>query len=250
MKKRDEEIISGLNSVYEALRAGRRKFAEIYISRERSGAPSGRVKSILGLAGEKKIPVTRLKGPELDSLTDRGRHQGIGARVTPYPLSGMEEIINGKNGVPPFILLLDGIEDPNNFGALVRTALCSGVGGVVILKDRAVSPTPAVSRCSAGALEHMRVVRVTNMVQTIEILKKEGFWIAGLDANGDSTLYDADMTGPLAVVIGGEDRGVRPLVQKNCDFMVSIPQTGPVNSLNASVAGAVVMYEVLRQRGA
>ena len=138
--------------------------------------------------------------------------------------------------------------DPHNLGALVRTALCVGVEGIIIPKDRSVPPTPSVSKASAGAMEHIRLARVTNMVNTIKALKKKGLWIAGMEKTSNTSIFSSDLTGPIAIVIGGEEKGMRLLVKKHCDFLMSIPQTGPVNSLNASVAGAIAMYEVYRQR--
>ncbi|UCF91775.1 MAG: 23S rRNA (guanosine(2251)-2'-O)-methyltransferase RlmB [Desulfobacterales bacterium] len=148
----------------------------------------------------------------------------------------------------PFLLLLDGILDPHNLGAIIRTALCAGVHGVIIPRDRAASPTPAVSKASAGALEHVRLIQVTNLVRTVQALKEKGLWIYGLDRSGEHSIFASDLTGPLALVIGGEQRGIRPLVKKNCDLVVAIPQVGPMNSLNASVAAAVAMFETFRQR--
>jgi len=158
--------------------------------------------------------------------------------------------MSGKHTVEGhlFLLLLDNIVDPQNLGALIRTALCSGVNGIIIPNDRSAMPTPSVSKASAGALEHIKMACVTNLVNAVKELKGNGVWIAGLDRSSKQVLYDSDLTGHLGIIVGGEDKGVRPLVAKNCDFLISIPQTGPVNSLNASVAGAVVMYEALRQR--
>jgi len=147
-----------------------------------------------------------------------------------------------------FLLLADSISDTHNLGALIRTALCAGVDGVIIPKDRAAAPLPSVSRASAGALEHMPVVQVTNLVNTIAELKEKGMWIAGMAADADQSLFESNLTGPLALVIGGEEKGIRPLVRKHCDFLIRIPQEGQIDSLNASVAGAVVMYEAYRQR--
>ena len=154
-----------------------------------------------------------------------------------------------QGGEPGFILILDQVVDTHNLGALIRTAVCAGVQAVILPKDRSALPTPAVSKASAGAMEHMKIVQVVNIVNTIKELKQEGLWIAGLDSEGEKSVFDADFTIPTALVIGGEEKGIRPLVKKHCDFLVSIPQKGPIDSLNASVAGAIVMVEVLRQRG-
>jgi 23S rRNA (guanosine2251-2'-O)-methyltransferase len=148
----------------------------------------------------------------------------------------------------PFLLLVDSIQDPRNLGALIRTAICAGIQAVVIPKDRAAGPLPSVSKASAGALEHMVVTRVTNLASAMDAIRKAGIWIAGLDINASTTIFASDLTGPLALVVGGEEKGLRPLVKKKCDQTVVIPQTGAIDSLNASVAGAVVLYEALRQR--
>jgi 23S rRNA (guanosine2251-2'-O)-methyltransferase len=153
---------------------------------------------------------------------------------------------DGKSN--PFLLLLDNIMDPHNLGALIRTALCVGIDGVIIPKDRSAQPSPTVSKASAGALEHISLSRVTNMVDTIKMLKKNGLWIAGMDKMSTESIFTCDLKGFNAIVIGGEGKGVRPLVKKHCDILLSIPQIGPLDSLNASVAGAVAMYEIFRQR--
>ena len=148
----------------------------------------------------------------------------------------------------PLLVLLDSVLDPQNLGAIIRTAVAVGVDAVVIPKNRSASPTPSVSKTSAGALEHLNLARVTNMVAAMKMLKTKGIWTFGLDRAADVSIYSADLAGPVAVVIGGEEKGIRPLVKKHCDFLMSIPQIGPVDSLNASVAGAIAMYEVFRQQ--
>ncbi len=242
-----KEILFGINSVLEALKAGRRDFFGVYIAKEKI---SQRLERILTLAERKKIPVERVEPSRLKSLTGTDQHQGIGARTGLFPLSGISDIIDNirPDDTNPLLLVIDNIMDPHNLGALVRTAICVGVNGIIIPKDRSVSPTPAVSRASAGALEHVRLVRVTNMVNTIEALKEKGWWIAGMEKASDRSIFLSDLTGHIAIVIGGEEKGIRPLVKKHCDFLMSIPQLGPINSLNASVAGAVAMYEAFRQR--
>jgi len=211
---------------------------------------TGRADRAVELAEQQKIPVTRVSPSQLESMSGSGAHQGIGVKVGPYPLADLHDIIDrvesaGRDG---FLLLLDNIEDPNNLGALIRTALCAGVDGVVVPKDRAASPVPSVSKASAGALEHVLLAKVTNMAETIKILKESGFWIAGTDNTAGENVYSCDLARSLAIVIGSEEKGIRPLVKKNCDFLVSIPQHGPVDSLNASAAGAVVIYEAYRQK--
>ena len=144
--------------------------------------------------------------------------------------------------------MLDNIQDPQNLGAIIRTALCVGVDGIILPKDRSAQPTPSVSKASAGALEHINLARVTNLVQTIKHCKKSGLWVIGLQKDAGQSIYTGDLTGSIAIVLGGEQKGMRPLVKNNCDFLFSIPQQGPVDSLNASAAAAVAMYESFRQR--
>lgn len=248
MKKPKEEILYGVHPVLETIRAGRRTVFEIYTTPSRRGA---RLSAVMQLAEENHIPLTRLKEDRLASLTGHSRHQGIAARVSAYPFAALDTLdftVCGDSSQDPFLLLLDSVVDPHNFGALIRTALCVGMNAVLIPKDRAVAPTPAVSKASAGALEHMAVIRVTNMVKTMEALKARGLWLAGMSAGGGDSLFETDLKGPLGLLIGGEEKGLRPLVQRHCDLLLSIPQSGPLDSLNASVAGAVVMYEAFRQR--
>jgi 23S rRNA (guanosine2251-2'-O)-methyltransferase len=242
-----KEILYGIHPVFEALKAGRRDFFEVYIAKDKT---SKRIDKLVAIAESMKIPVERVEPLTLKSMTGTDLHQGLGVRTGPFPISGISDIFDGvrSNDANHLLLLLDNIMDPHNLGALIRTALCVGVDGIIIPKDRSVPPTPAVSKASAGALEHIRLVRVTNMVNTIKALKEKGLWIAGMEKTSDKSIFLSDLTGPVAIVIGGEEKGMRPLVKKHCDFLMSIPQTGQVNSLNASVAGAVVMYEAFRQR--
>ncbi|MGB2927282.1 MAG: 23S rRNA (guanosine(2251)-2'-O)-methyltransferase RlmB [Desulfobacterales bacterium] len=244
MKK---EILFGINPVLEALKSGRREFFEVYIVKKKI---SERLKRVLTLAEAKKISVEWVELSQLKSLTGTDQHQGIGARTSRFPLSGISDIIDSiqPDDTNHLLLLVDNVMDPHNLGALVRTALCVGVNGIIIPKDRSVTPTPAVSKASAGALEHIRLARATNMVNTIKTLKEKGWWIAGMEKASDKSIFLSDLTGRVAIVIGGEEKGMRPLVKKHCDFLMSIPQKGPINSLNASVAGAVAMYEAFRQR--
>ena len=241
------EILYGIHPVFEALKAGRRTFFEIYCAKDKIPKRLGKV---VAFAESLNIPVQKVNNTRLESITGTGQHQGIGALVSPYPLTRIDDIVgNVKSAAADyFLLLLDNIIDPHNLGALLRTSLGVGVGGIVIPKDRSALPTPTVSKASAGALEHVRLVRVTNMVNTIKDLKGKGLWIVGLDIAAQQSIFFSDLTGSVAIVIGGEAKGIRPLVKKHCDILMSIPQTGRINSLNASVAGAVVMYEVFRQR--
>jgi 23S rRNA (guanosine2251-2'-O)-methyltransferase len=241
------EIIYGVHPVYEALSAARRIVYEIFIEK---GKVSKRHKKIAVLAKSKSITLNQIGAAQFKSMLGKHIHQGVAARVSPYPLAEVPDIINNipPAGSGPVLLLLDSIQDSHNFGAIIRTAVCAGVDGVVIPKDRSVPPAPAVSKISAGALEHVRLAVVNNLVRTLQMLKDYGLWIFGLDQTAAQTIYSSDFSGPLGLVIGGEQKGIRSLVKRNCDFLISIPQTGSISSLNASVAAAVVMYEVFRQR--
>ncbi|WP_035256084.1 23S rRNA (guanosine(2251)-2'-O)-methyltransferase RlmB [Desulfatirhabdium butyrativorans] len=241
------EILYGIHPVQEALRAGRRRIDRIYVGTEK---PSERIRSVLNLAGEKSVAISEVKPGFLRELCATGTHQGLVASVGPYPMIEFEDLLDGLRSAQHsrFFLVLDGITDPQNLGALLRTALCAGVDGVLLPKDRSVHPTPTVCKASAGAMEHLRIARVTNVASCLRMLQKRQVWIAGLEPNASTLMYDIDWTLPIAIVIGAEGKGIRPLVQAQCDWMVAIPQASGFNSLNASVAGALVMYEVLRAR--
>jgi 23S rRNA (guanosine2251-2'-O)-methyltransferase len=247
------EILYGHHPVNEALKAGRRNISDIWVSRDKS---SPRLDRIVEKAHAGGIPLKRVSSARLTALAGSQRHQGVCARVSGFPCVGLDDVVTGKEKAdadrspPVCLLLLDSIQDPHNLGALIRTAYCAGIDGVVIPKDRSAAPSPDVSRISAGALEHTRLVRATNLVKVISVLKSKGLWVAGLDRTGGDTLFSMDFKVSLAIVVGSEEKGLRPLVKKNCDMLVGIPQMGDVDSLNASVAGGIVMYEVLRQRRA
>ena len=183
-------------------------------------------------------------------LAASNHHQGIAARVSPYQYCDVQEILSAGGGQAQaaFLLVLDSIVDPHNLGAMLRTALCAGVDGVVIPKDRSAAATPVVSRISAGALEHILLARATNLARTLQMLKTCGLWIVGLAGRAHADVYGLDLKEPLAMVIGGEEKGLRPLLKKQCDFIGAIPMAGPLDSLNASAAAAVALYEVRRQR--
>lgn len=241
------EVIYGFHPVHEALKAARRKFIEIYAAGDNT---SERIRQVAVLAESMEIPLKRIRPSLMKQSAGTAHHQGVGAKVSRYPLMDIAFIIHKleSDNQNQFLVLLDNILDPQNLGAIVRTAVAVGVGAVIIPKKRSASPTPAVSRASAGALEHVFLSRVANMVNTIKTLKEKGIWIFGMDPAAKDSIYTVDLTDAAAIVIGGEEKGLRPLVKKHCDSLLSIPQTGPLNSLNASVAAAVVMYEVFRQR--
>ena len=243
----DKEILYGYHSVFEALKAGRRKFESILLHENRSDK---RVQAVADLAGKKQVAVKTVPGEELDRLADFARHQGIAARVSDFPVqpvSAMLKQIEARTD-PVFILILESIEDPQNTGALIRTALCAGVDYIVMPKDRSALPSAGVSRSSAGAMEHAPIFLATNLSALIRDLKKYGVWVSGLDAGGDKGLFEADLTGNLVLVVGGEHTGLRPGIRKVCDFILSIPMQTHITSLNASVAGGIAMFEARRQR--
>ena len=246
-KKETHDLLFGFHSVLEALNAGKRQIFSILISKSRR---SGRVHEIQTLAGQKDIDVEILDRETMDKLTGYANHQGIAAKTGFLPMKKAGEVIDRirESDTPCFILVLENIEDPHNLGALIRTALCSGVDYILIPKDRSASPSAAVSRSSAGAMEHADIYMITNTAAILKSLKAAGVWVSGLDADGDTALFDADLTGHIALVIGGEHKGIRPVVKRECDFLLSIPNKGRINSLNASVAGGIAMYEALRQR--
>jgi 23S rRNA (guanosine2251-2'-O)-methyltransferase len=241
------DILYGYHAVYEALRAGRRTFHEIYIGKPKSNK---RIERIRSTANRRKLPIIELSPARLQAITGSPSHQGIAARVTSYPLADVGDILKSvsSDGRSPFLLILDHIVDPHNLGALIRTALCAGADGVIVPKDRSAYPSPAVCKISSGALEHMCVAQVNNIVGCVKALKERDVWIVGLDPKAPQSIYAAPLKGALGLVIGGEEKGLRPLVRKNCDFLISIPQRAMLGSLNASVAGAIAMYEAYRQR--
>ena len=241
-----DDLIYGLNPVMEALRGDRKAF-ELFIA---GGSSDKRVEKVLALAAGKGIPVRQRDKGDLTRLCGTDYHQGMALRVEPFPYTELSDMLarwreSQESGL---VLVLDGIQDPHNLGALVRTAACAGAHGVVIPKDRAVGVTAAVEKSAAGATETIPVVRVANIAQVLEELKQEGFWIYGTADSASASVYGQDFSGHVAVVIGGEGEGIRPLVRKKCDVVMSIPLKGGVNSLNASVAGGVVLFEIVRQR--
>ena len=246
-RSHDVEVLYGFHPVEEAIRAGRRKIYEIYLLK--TLAPE-RAQRIAALSESCRIPVRWLEAADIQRIVGTGRHQGVGARAGAYPWVDISRLLDRAQAgcSPAFFLVLDGVVDPQNLGALVRTAVCTGVDGICIPKDRSARPTPAVSRASAGALEHVEMAQITNVSAALSVLKKAGCWIVGLDASAKDSIFSLDLTVSAAFVIGGEEKGLRPLVKKQCDHLAAIPQSGKVDSLNASAAGAVSMYELFRQR--
>jgi 23S rRNA (guanosine2251-2'-O)-methyltransferase len=247
MNAMDNHLIWGFHPVYEALQAKRRKIHDIRMVLEKV-RPRG--ETLIRSARKAGIPIQGVNTRQLTAMVGHNRHQGICARVTDYPLSSIGTILRqAQSGTQAaFILALDQIVDPQNFGAIARTAHCAGIHGLVIPKHHSAPPSAAASKASAGALEHMHVAMVTNLADALKHLKSEGLWLAGADQNGKQTIFEADLTGPLAIIVGSEEKGIRPLIKKQCDFLVAVPQTGPIGSLNASAASAVIIYEAFRQR--
>jgi len=240
------EFIYGMHPVIEALKAARRDIFEIYISTKKDFK---QLEEIVHIAEKLNLPVNQVNPGKLRSIANSEMHQGVVASVGPYPYVELSYVMKKQiSEIYPLILLLDHISDPQNLGAIIRTALCAGVKGIVIPKDRACGATPAVSKSSAGALEHIALAKVNNMINAINQLKDKGFWIAGLDRSAKNSIFSTDLTVMIALVIGGEEHGIRPLVKRHCDILVSIPQLTSFNSLNASVAGAIAIYETYRQR--
>lgn len=238
--------IEGRNPIMEALKSGR-EIDKILIAK---GTEGGSLIKILGKAKDKGIPIQYVERQKLNEMSQSSAHQGIIALVAAYDYVHFEDIIEIANskGKDPFILILDEIMDPHNLGSIMRTANAVGVDGIIIPKRRSVGLTATVAKSSAGAIEYVPVAKVSNIAQTIERIKEKGIWIAGADMSGAKEHYNTDLRGPLALVIGNEGEGISRLIKEKCDFLVKLPMVGEVSSLNASVAAAVLMYEVFRQR--
>jgi len=241
-----EEWIVGKNPVIEALRSGR-TINKIWLA---EGANKNQMGPIFTLAKEQGVVITTANRKKLDQLSGTDNHQGVIASVAAYDYVEVDELLARAQakGEPPFLIILDELEDPHNLGSILRTADAVGAHGVIIPKRRSVSLTATVAKASAGAVEYVPVARVTNLVRTIEELKEQGIWVAGTDASAKQDFREGDFTMPLALVIGSEGKGISRLVRENCDFLYRLPMVGEVTSLNASVAAALLMYEVLRAR--
>jgi len=241
-----EEYIAGKHSVLEALRSGR-TINKLWLA---ENAQKQLTMPIVAEAKKNGIIVQFVDKRKLDQMAGNVQHQGVVAQVAAYEYAEVEDLIARAKaaGETPFLLILDEIEDPHNLGSILRTADCTGVHGVIIPKRRSVGLTATVSKTSAGAVEYVPVARVTNIAQTIEELKEQGIWVAGADVSAEQNMYRSDLTMPLAVVIGNENKGIGRLIKEKCDFLLKLPMFGQINSLNASVAAGVIMYEVVRQR--
>ena len=241
----EELKIEGRNAVLEAFRSGK-VIDKLFVL---DGCHDGPVNTILKEAKKKQTIIKFVAKDRLDKMSETGKHQGVIAMAAAYDYSEVEDILENarKKGEPPFIFVLDNIEDPHNLGAIIRTANLAGAHGVIIPKHRAVGLTATVARTSAGALNYTPVAKVTNIAATIEELKKEGLWFVCADMDGE-VMYNLDLKGPIGLVIGNEGEGVSRLVKEKCDFVASIPMKGDIDSLNASVAAGVLAYEIVRQR--
>lgn len=241
-----EDIIEGRNAVSAALKSGRH-IDKLYVKK---GDNKGSLVPIIAKARDKGIQIVEVDQKKLDLMSETGVHQGVIARIPPYEYKTVDDILNiaRDKGEPPFIVILDRLEDPHNLGSIIRTANCAGVHGVIISKHDGVTLTAAAVKASAGAASFTPVARVSNIAQTVDYLKEQGVWVTGADAAGDRSIYDADFKGAVALVVGGEDKGISRLTASKCDFLVGIPMKGDVNSLNASVAAALMIYEAMKQR--
>ena len=240
-----EFTIEGRNAVIEAFRAGK-TIDKIYVL---DGCQDGPVMTIKREAKKQDTLIKYVTKERLDQLSETGKHQGVIAVAAAYEYAEVEDILRAaeEKGEPPFIILLDNIEDPHNLGAIIRTANLAGAHGVIIPKNRAVGLTATVARTSAGALNYTPVAKVTNLAKTIEELKKKGMWFVCADMDG-TLMYQLDLKGPIGLVIGSEGEGVGRLVKEKCDMAASIPMKGDIDSLNVSVAAGVLAYEIVRQR--
>lgn len=242
------EILYGFHAVKEALSAGRRELLELYV--DRGHTDSTRLKALLNMAEARGVAVRTLGAAQLALMAGCAAHQAVALRASPYPLVDLARVMDAVESLASApVLVLDCIMDPHNLGAIVRSAHALGAHGVVMPRDRAAGVTPSAAKASAGAVEHMAIARVTNLVRCIEGLREFGIWTVATVPDGDVALSSVDLRGPIALVLGGEGQGIRPLVRKSCDHAARIPMLGKVGSLNASAAAAIALYEATRQRG-
>ena len=245
-EKEYEDQIEGRNSVLELLDSGK-DINKIYVQ---IGEKHGSINKIIAKAKENKIVVVQVEKTKLDKMSQTHNHQGVIAIVPPFEYCSVDDILNEakKRNEKPFILILDGIEDPHNLGSIIRTAETAGVHGIIIPKRRAASVNSTVNKTSAGAVQYMKIARVNNINETIKYLKENDVWICGTDMNTNVFYYEEDYNIPIAFVIGSEGFGISRLVKENCDFTVKIPMKGKITSLNASVSAGIIMYEAVKQR--
>ena len=239
--------VEGRNSVLELLESGK-DINKIFITK---GEKHGSINKIIAKAKERKIVIIEKEKNKMNEMAQNSNYQGVIAIVPPFNYCEVEDILEcaQKRNEEPFILILDGIEDPHNLGSIIRTAETAGVHGIIIPKRRAASVNSTVNKTSAGAVEYMKIARVTNISETISRLKEKEIWICGTDINTKTYYYEQDLTGPIGIVIGNEGSGISNKVKNNCDFLVKIPMKGKITSLNASVSTGIILYEALKQRG-
>ena len=247
MTSRDSEILFGIHPIQEALASGQRSIHKLYLLRGRNDKP---IQAILKSAKDQGVAIYFESREVLDRLAGSSRHQGVLGLLGAASYATIEKLLQTAQdrSEPAFLILLDGVEDPRNLGAIIRTAEASGAHGLIIPQRRAAGVTSAAAKAAAGAEEFLPVAQAVNLVQTIQDLKTRGLWIYGLDAKAKQVYHQTDLTGPLALIVGGEGKGIRRLVSEHCDALISIPMVGHIKSLNVSVAAAIVLYEVLRQR--
>lgn len=241
----NENVVEGRNPVIETLKSGR-TVEKLYIAK---GATEGSIKMIISMAKERGIVVNEVERIRLDNMSSTGSHQGVIALVTPYVYFEIDDMLKlaKDKGEDPFIIILDEIEDPHNLGSIIRSVNVLGAHGVIIPKRRSVGVTATVLKSAAGAADHTKIAKVTNLTVVIKELKDKGLWVIGTDMDGEPC-YKSNLTGPIALVIGNEGNGISKLIKENCDAIVSIPVIGEIGSFNASVAAGITMYEVVRQR--
>ena len=257
MEDKEEKIVEDLNKIFDDQIEGRNAVLEllesdkdinkIYITK---GELKGSINKIIAIANEKKVIIVQKDKKQMDMMAQTENYQGVIAVVPPYEYSEVEDILEvaKERNEDPFILILDGIEDTHNLGAIIRTAETAGVHGIIIPKRRAAQVNSTVSKVASGSLEYMKIARVNNITDTISKLKDKGIWICGTAIDAEKYYYDQDLKGPLAIVIGNEGKGISDLVKRNCDFLVKIPMKGKVTSLNASVSTGIIVYEAVKQR--
>lgn len=241
-----EDQVEGRNSVLELLESNK-DINKIYITK---GEKHGSINKIIAIANEKRVVIVEKDKRHMDEMSQTHNHQGVIAIVPPLDYCEVEDILDvaKQRNEEPFILILDGIEDPHNLGSIIRTAETAGIHGIIIPKRRAAQVNSTVNKASAGAVQHMKIARVTNIYDSIKKLKDVGLWICGTDINTETYYYNQDLTGPLAIVIGNEGKGISEKTRKNCDFLVKIPMKGKIESLNASVSTGIIVYEAVKQR--
>ncbi len=241
-----DDQIEGRNAVLELLESNK-DINKIYITK---GELKGSINKIIAMANEKKVIIVQKDKKQMDMMAQSENYQGVIAVVPPYEYAEVEDVLEvaKERNEEPFILILDGIEDTHNLGAIIRTAETAGIHGIIIPKRRAAQVNSTVSKVASGALQYMKIARVNNITDTISKLKDNGIWVCGTTIDAEKYYYDQDLTGPLAIVIGNEGKGISDLVKRNCDFSVKIPMKGNVTSLNASVSTGIIVYEAVKQR--